>query len=137
MMFERALGALAFVMMVSGCGSSGSSDDTAVDAGPPQIAYERFTSVTWSLATAGGRAQLSISDTPGTAACALSTDQHNSLGAAGVQIILQLPSTVTEICPQGKYQLEKCPADLGTAAFVPAGCAFYRKFDAQGNIVGI
>src|SRR5882762_11241451 len=86
MMFERALGALAFVMMVSGCGSSGSSDDTAVDAGPPQIAYERFTSVTWSLATAGGRAQLSISDTPGTAACALSTDQHNSLGAAGVLV---------------------------------------------------
>jgi hypothetical protein len=101
------------------------------------IAYEPFASNTWSLSMTGGAAQLSITDGGGPAACALSTDYRQSLGAAGVQIILQLPGTVTGTCPVGEFPMKtQCATALGSGAYVPAGCAYYRKFDAQGAPIG-
>lgn len=106
--------------------------------GEPIVVFQPFTSTTWSLAMAGGAAQLSITDGAGAAACALPVDHQNSLGAAGVQIILQLPGTVTGTCPAGTYTLlQRCAATLGAAPYVPAGCAFYRQWDARGQSIGI
>jgi hypothetical protein len=136
MIVERALWGLALVATTTGC-STAQGDDVPPPDATLMVAFERFTSDTWSLTTVGGSTQISISDTGGAAACALSTDQHNGLGAAGVEIILHLPTTSTETCPQGSYDLSKCPASLGADAFVPAGCAFYRKFDASGTSLGI
>jgi hypothetical protein len=141
MFVERWLCALVSLTVAGGaaggCSSSTSEDDAPPPDGTPAISYVPFTSMTWSLATMSGTSQLSISDQPGAAACALGSDQHHSLGAAGVQIILHLPDPTTETCPQGNYTLMKCAAQLGTDAYVPAGCAFYRQFDAQGNVLGI
>jgi hypothetical protein len=63
--------------------------------------------------------------------------RRHGLGVAGVQIIMRLPGTVTETCPQGKYTITKCAASMGSEAFVPEGCAFYRRWDAQGMSLGI
>jgi len=88
------------------------------------------------LATANGTSQIAISDVTGSKACALSTDQHNGLGAAGGEILIHLPDPSDDTCPAGNYTLLKCPNKIGTAAFVPAGCGFYRKFDATGAAIG-
>jgi hypothetical protein len=134
---ERTLLVLLLIAGASGCPASpGGGTDPGVDA-TPMVAYEPFVSKTWSLSMTGGTAQLSITDGGGAAACALSTDHRQSLGAAGVQIILQLPGTVTGTCPVGEYPLStQCATALGSGAYVPAGCAYYRKFDAQGTLIG-
>lgn len=99
--------------------------------------FQPFTSTTWSLAMMGGAAQLSITDGSGAVACTLSVDQQHTLGAAGVQIIVQLAGTVTDPCPVGQYPVTPRCASPGSAAYVPAGCAFYRQWDARGNTIGI
>jgi hypothetical protein len=134
---ERTLLVLVLIAGASGCpASSGGGTDPGVDA-TPMITYEPFVSKTWSLSMTGGAAQLSITDGGGAAACALSTDYRQSLGAAGVQIILQLPGTVTGTCPVGEFPMNtQCATALGSGAYVPAGCAYYRKFDAQGTPIG-
>lgn len=125
------------LLAAAGCGSSSSSPPVDA-AGEPIIAYEDVASATWSLSITGGMAQLSITDGAGADACALAADQHHALRSAR-QIVLQLPGTVTGPCPPGPdYTLTpNCPATLGAAAYVPAGCAFFRKWDAQGNSLGI
>ena len=135
----RTLGVVVVFVAAAGCDSSMSSGaDAAGPDGEPVIMFQPFTSTTWSLAVMGGAAQISITDGSGAAACALSTDQHNGLGAAGVQLIMQLPGTATDPCPSGHYDVTpRCPATLGSAAYAPAGCAFYRQWDAQGKEVGI
>ena len=134
---ERTLLVLVLIAGASGCpASSGGGTDPGVDA-TPMITYEPFVSKTWSLSMTGSAAQLSITDGGGAAACALSTDHRQSLGAAGVQVILQLSGTVTGTCPVGEYPMNsQCPTALGSGAYVPAGCAYYRKFDAQGTPIG-
>jgi hypothetical protein len=135
---DRTLRVLVLVAVAAGCKASSSETDGAVPDGEPIIMFQPFTSTTWSLAVNSGAAQLSITDGSGPAACALSADHQHSLGAAGVQLILQLPGTVTGPCPSGHYDVTpRCPASLGNAAYVPAGCAFYRQWDAQGKEVGI
>jgi hypothetical protein len=144
MIAERTLLVLFLIAAAGGCPApAGSGNDGGVDAldggadATPMITYDPFTSKTWSLSTTGGAAQLSITDGGGPAACALSTDHAHSLGVAGVQIILQLPGTVTGTCPVGDFSLNMhCASALGSGAYVPAGCAYYRKFDAQGTPIG-
>lgn len=135
---DRTLRVLVLVVAAAGCKASSSETDGGVPDGEPIVMFQPFTSTTWSLAMAGGAAQLSITDGSGAAACALSVDQHHTLGAAGVQIILQLPDMVTAPCPTNHYTImQHCSASLGSAAYVPAGCAFYRQWDAQGKTIGI
>lgn len=115
---------------------AGDGPGSTPDAGPV-IMYERFVSMTWSLSMTGTTAQLSISDTAGAAACALSQDQKRSLPTGGSQIILQLPGPVTGTCPVKTYTINThCAATLGTGAYVTEGCAFYRQWDAQGKLLG-
>ncbi|HEX2692002.1 MAG TPA: hypothetical protein VHN14_35580 [Kofleriaceae bacterium] len=129
------LGVLVVLVAAEGCMPSGAAAMDATDA-VPTIMFQPFTSMTWSLSMTGGAAQLSITDGGGTAACALSEDQRRSLGTAGVQIIAHLSGTVTDTCPSGHFPLSKCATALGTDPYAPAGCAFYRQWNAQGTPVG-
>jgi hypothetical protein len=112
-----------------------SGADAVPDA--PTVMFQPFTSTTWSLAMMNGAAQLSITDGSGPAACALSVDQQHTLGAAGVQIIVQLAGTATDTCPVGQYPVTPHCDSPSSAAYVTAGCAFYRRWDASGHLVGI
>ncbi|HET7502774.1 MAG TPA: hypothetical protein VFK02_17250 [Kofleriaceae bacterium] len=134
---------VSVLIAAAGCSSStgGGGTDPGVDA-IPSISYERFSSHTWSVSQVGGAMQLSISDltydATHPAPCAASEDASRDLGATGVQIILQIPGTVSGTCPVNNYTLSThCSPQLGSGAYVPAGCAYYRKFDAQGTIVGM
>lgn len=138
MIAERTLRVLVLLVAAGGC-----TPQSAFDPGPdaaPIIMYDPLTSHTWSLSIMGSAAQLSITDGSGPAACALSADQRRGLGAAGGQIILRLPVMATDMCPAlvSGYELRSnCPATLGSEAYVPEGCAFYRRWDAQGAPLGI
>ena len=138
MIVARSFVVLVALALAGGCSSSGEGPtaDAAPD-GPPIIMAERFTSATWSLSIVDGAAQLSITDGTGAAACALSGDHHRGLGAAGMQILVSLPGTVTGPCPVGGYSLIKCAANLGDGVFVPAGCGFFRRWSADGTSLGI
>ncbi len=126
----------SFVLATSlGCWSS--EDMDAPDA-PPALAFQPFTSTTWSLQVTGTAAQLSITDGAGAAACALAQDHQNGLGVAGSQLIVHLPNVGSGACPAGNYTLRSnCASSPGTAAFVTEGCAYYRRWDAQGISLGI
>lgn len=129
-------------MCAVGCTTTKNGDDT-VDA-TPAVQFTGMTSTEWTLANVNGQWQIAISDADQThdaQACALSTDQHNGLGTAGGEIIVALPkaddgSVPATPCPADNYTLQKCANSLGTGAFVPAGCGFYRQFDANGAVVG-
>jgi hypothetical protein len=139
MIVERTLRVLVLLVAAAGCTPQDGGTDPDANM-TPIIMYDPLTANTWSLSMMGGGAQLSITDATSAAACALAVDQHNGLGAAGGQIILRLPGTVTETCPAltGGYTLRtNCPATLGSEAYVPEGCAFYRRWDAQGVPLGI
>jgi hypothetical protein len=136
MIVERTLRVLVLLVAAAGC----TPQDGGTDSGSPDkiIVYDPLTANTWSLSMMGGGAQLSITDATSAAACALAVDQHNGLGAAGGQIILRLPGTVTDTCPVGNYTIRSnCDPTLGSEAYVTAGCAFYRRWDAQGTLLGI
>lgn len=126
---------LVLVAMLAGCPNN--DIEPMPDALPP-ITYESFTDVTWSFSLVGGHHQLSITDGMGTAACGLSQNHTNSLGAAGHQLIMHVTADTGVACPAGSYPLRtNCSAALGTEAHVPIGCAYYRRFDAQGALLGI
>jgi len=136
MIAERMLRVLVLLVAAGGCGEP-SPDDPSPDA-TPDIMFEPFTSTTWSLSMTAGAAQLSITNGAGPAACALSEDHHRTLGAAGAQIILRLPDAVTDTCPTGNFTLvPRCATALGSELYVTSGCAFYRRWDAQGASLGI
>lgn len=137
MIAERTLRVLVLLVAAEGCTPSGSSASDATSDADPIIMFQPFTSKTWSLSMVGGVAQLSITDGGGAAACALAEDQRRSLGTAGVQIIVHLSGTVIDKCPVDHFPIAKCAAALGSDAYVPAGCAFYRQWDAQGTSLGI
>src|ERR1700755_1955559 len=102
-LLPRVGGALGVVVVIGSCKTNNPPAvpiDAAIDApppidGPPPIAYEGLVPTEWSLANANNRWQIAISDVAGNAACALSADQHNGLGVAGGEIIIQLPDAST------------------------------------------
>jgi len=137
MIGEEALRVFVLLGAAGGCMPSNSSPNPDAKTAPIIMYEPSFTSKTWSLSITGSAAQLSISDVSGPAACALSPDQKQSLPAGGGQIILRLPGVVTGTCPVKTYTINThCAATLGTEAYVPEGCAFYRKWDAQGQLIG-
>jgi len=137
MIAERTLRVLVLLVAAAGCTPQDGGTDPDANV-TPIIMYDPLTSMTWSMSMMGGAAQISITTGTGAAACALAVDQRNGLGAAGGQIILRLPETVTDTCPVGSHTIRSnCAATLGSEAYVAAGCAFYRRWDAQGVPLGI
>lgn len=128
---------ILLVLGAAGCTKTEGGGD-GPDAAPA-LQFEPFVSTTWSLSAAAVRVQLSITDASGTSACDLSSDHANGLTGAGHQLITHVPITAADTCPVGMYPISMsgCPANLGTDGYVPESCAYYRRFDAQGNPLGI
>lgn len=113
------------------------ADAPTADAIPP-TKFVLFLSKTWSLAASGSEHQLVITDRPNADGCALASDQHTKAAGAGVEIVIHLQDAADEKCPNSQsHDVMNCNGvSAGSEAFVTKGCAFYRKFDDAGNVIG-
>jgi hypothetical protein len=120
-------------------GGGGGNSNCAVD-GPTSsnVQYQAFTPKTSSIGDANGVYQLALSDGTGGTACGLSSDQRNSLGQAGHEILANIAyNSGGYPCLPGTYSFTAdCPADPGPQPSVPQQCAYYRPFDATGHSMG-
>ncbi|MEP6864905.1 MAG: hypothetical protein ABJE66_30075 [Deltaproteobacteria bacterium] len=130
----------ALILVVAAC----SSNNNAVDipdagSGSNQLMFTSFTSRTASLTDAdSSEMQIAMTDGMGTIGCSLSSDQHNSLGAAGHEIIMALQPPNGVPCPVGTFAVpSNCPTDTGFLGYVPEKCAYYREWDASGASLGM
>jgi hypothetical protein len=128
----------AFILLV--VAACGSNDDggVVIPDGPSgnQVTFTSFTARTGSLADADqSEMQIAMTDGTGSIACGLSTDQHNSLGTAGHEIIMALQPPNGFPCPVGSFSVpSNCPTDEATwFGAVPEKCAYYREWDASGT----
>ena len=129
---------LAFILLV--VAACGSKDDGVVVPDDPSgnhVTFTPFTARTGSLADAdGSEMQIAMTDGTGAIACGLPTDQHNSLGTAGHEIIMALQPPNGFPCPTGSFSVpSNCPTDdIGSwLGAVPEKCAYYREWDASGT----
>lgn len=138
--------------MASGCviHESGGMDDgfgggigvdapTGGDTPGGSFAYEAFTARTQSLGDGNyGYFLLSLTDTTGSIACSLSKDFRAGLGNAGHQILANLGYIAGYPCPTGTHSMHgaSCPIDLDRQFSIGEGCAYYRRFDNTGRVVG-
>lgn len=99
--------------------------------------YEPFDATTWGFAAVGDRQQLSVTNGTGATACSASQDQRTSTGPDTHQMILNITMVTGAACPQGSYDMRTdCPVSPGPEAYVTAGCAYYRRWNAQGQLLG-
>lgn len=129
----------AFILLVvAACGSNDDGGVVIPDGpGHQNVTFTPFTARTGSLADAdGSQMQIAMTDGTGSIACGLSTDQHNSLGTAGHEIIMALQPPNGFPCPVGSFSVpSNCEADdIGSwLGAVPEKCAYYREWDASGT----
>ena len=127
------------VLLLVVLAACGSKDDgvTLPDApgGGNSVTFTSFAAKTASLADADStEMQIAMTDGTGAIACSLSTDQHNSLGVAGHEIIMALQPPNGFPCPTGTFAVpSNCPTDTGFMGNVPEKCAYYREWDATGT----
>jgi hypothetical protein len=126
----------AFILLVvAACGSNDDGGVVIPDGpGHQNVTFTPFTARTGTMADAdGSQMQIAMTDGTGAIACSLSTDQHNSLGAAGHEIIMALQPPNGFPCPVGTFAVpSNCPTDTGFMGNVPEKCAYYREWDATG-----
>ncbi|MEJ7599973.1 MAG: hypothetical protein WKG01_18850 [Kofleriaceae bacterium] len=129
---------LGLLVMLTGCPPNSGGDDEPTPDAAPVVMYETFEATTWSLAVVDGRYQLSVTDGIGAPACALAQDQANGYGAAAHSMILNITAAIPNVaCPTGSYDMRTdCPANAGPEAYVTADCAYYRRWNAQGQLLG-
>lgn len=127
--------------VVTACGGSGGDEDpggTDAPAGGTIIPYQPFTARTRSV-TKNSYHQISTTDLIGPIACGLPEDQSAGLGTSGSQIILTISDDNFQNCPVGTYPIRSgctLPEQGAFQNFVPAGCAYFRKYDQQGKLLG-
>jgi len=128
---------LALLVAALACGCTNTEEPAGgADASVP-IAYEIFPATTWSVSHQRNTTQLSISDLTTGAACSASTNHDVQLAAPGSQVILNIDTGTAGPCAAGTFDVRTdCPASLGSDAFVPKGCAYYRRWDANGKLEG-
>jgi hypothetical protein len=122
----------------SGGRSAGGDDVASPDAGGKTIPYQPFTTHTRSLNKQDGY-QISTTDLIGPIACGLATDQSAGLGTSGSQVILAFTDLDFQNCPVGTYAIRsgcEIPTMGGFTMFVPDACAYFRKYDQQGKLLG-
>ena len=127
------------LVLLTGCPPSdnGGDDEPTPDAAPV-VMFETFEATTWSLAVVDGYYQLSVTDGTGAPACALAQDQANGYPAAGHQMILNIGPAIPNVaCPTESYDMRtSCPVNAGPEAYVTELCAYYRRWNAQGQLLG-
>lgn len=130
---------LGVAVVASACGG-GSGSDVVADApgGGQTIPYQGFTARTRSI-NKQQKYQISTTDLIGPIACGLSTDQSAGLGTSGSQIILAFSDANFQSCPVGTYAIRngcEIPSAGSFNMFVPDACAYFRKYDQQGKLLG-
>ena len=123
------------LVLVAACGSKDDGGVIIPDApSGNQVTFTSFTARTGSLADADStEMQIAMTDGTGAIACGLSTDQHNSLGTAGHEIIMALQPPNGFPCPVGTFAVpSNCPEPSSFSGAVPEKCAYYREWDATG-----
>jgi hypothetical protein len=126
------------LVVVAACGSNDDSHVTIPDgpSGNHNVTFSPFTARTGTMADADmSQMQIAMTDGTGSIACGLSTDQHNSLGAAGHEIVMALQPPNGYPCPVGSFSVpSNCPTDENFwQGAVPEKCAYYREWDASGT----
>lgn len=140
---KHTLFLFALLSSVPAC-DSGDGDGVApggtVDApGSTPIDYQPFTARTRSLGHADSSwFQLSTTDTVGPIACGAAQDHRAALGTSGHQIIANLGFIAGTPCPTGTHAMRSgCETTLDPfSAAVDESCAYYRRFNAQGQALG-
>jgi hypothetical protein len=131
---------LGMLVVTAACGGSGGDDVVTADApgGGQIIPYQPFTARTRSVLKQNAY-QLSTTDLIGPIACGLSTDQSAGLGTSGSQVILAFSDFDFQTCPVGTYAIRsgcEIPSADSFMTFVPDACAYFRKYDQQGKLLG-
>jgi hypothetical protein len=110
----------------------------APGGGGQVIPYQPFTARTRSVSMHSEH-QISTTDLIGPIACGLPEDQSAGLGTSGSQIILSIRDSNFRNCPVGTYPIRSGCTIPTMGAFqnqVPEGCAYFRKYDQQGRLLG-
>lgn len=120
-------------------GGGGTSDGTEPDARlGAEIAYQPFVAKTRSVYK-DTRFQLATTDLIGPIACGLATDAAAGTGTIGSEIILNFLDPNFQNCPVGTYAMRSDCKNIINGADnreVPEGCAYFRKYDQQGRLIG-
>ena len=129
------------VLLVGLLTACAAQDDggSVIDASvPPSFEYQPFPARTRSLGHADSYFQLSTTDTIGPIACGVANDYRAALGTSGHQILANLGFISGVPCPTGTHTIRS-----GCSTTLPAfgnnlseGCAYYRRFGAQGQVLG-
>ena len=110
----------------------------APGGGGTVIPYQPFTARTRSV-TKDSNHQISTTDLIGPIACGLPENQSAGLGTSGSQIILNIRDDNFQNCPVGTYPIRsgcEIPQMGQFQTQVPEGCAYFRKYDQQGKLLG-
>jgi len=129
---------LCLLAASTGCGGGAGDGGQPPDAAAPVLGYQTFTTRTRSMSK-DQDFQISTTDVMGPIACALPADQSAGIGTSGSQIILAFHDPNFQNCPVGTYAIRSgCqqPATGGFSMQVPDGCAYYRRYDQQGHLLG-
>ncbi len=132
---------LGLVVFAAACGGSGGDDmpQTAdAPAGGGTIPYSTFATKTRSI-NKQSNYQISTTDLIGPIACGLATNSSAGTGTTGNQIILAFSDLNFQNCPVGTYAIRsgcEIPSSNGFDMVVPDGCAYFRKYDQQGKLLG-
>lgn len=125
--------------LLTACAAQDDGGGSNVDAPiTPSFEYQPFTARTRSLGHADRFFQLSTTDTIGPIACGVAQDHHAALGTSGHQILASLGFTSGVPCPTGTHTIRSgCSPVLPMfGKNIPEGCAYYRRFSAQGQALG-
>ncbi len=132
---------LSILLVLGACGGDG---DGVEGVGLPDapvssnLQYQPFTVRTRSLGTNSSPRLFTLTDTTGAIACGTANDWQAGLGTMGSEILIGLDSFLDGgVCPTGTHSIHSnctVPSDFNGAR---ANCAYYRRYNQQGQELGI
>lgn len=103
-------------------------------------AYEKFTPLTASYLSRGAafsEMRISLIDKKGTIACGLANGPFNVPGTASHQIYINVQYQDRKVCPTATLSISGSGCGEEPKGLGDGNCAWYRKWDAQGKLVGL
>jgi hypothetical protein len=129
---------LSIVLVLGACGGGddGGPAGTPDAPGNPSIQFQPFTVRTRSLGANSSPRLFTLTDTTGAIACGTANDWEAGLGTQGSEIVIALDSFIGGVCPTGTHSMHSnctIPQFGG-----PGGnCAYYRRYNQQGQEIGV
>ncbi len=135
-MWPRTLSIL-LIFGACGGGDGGGDDGSGVDApGASSIQYQPFTVRTRSLGTNTSPRLFTLTDTTGAIACGTANDWQAGLGTQGSEIVLALDSSIGGVCPTGTHSMHS-NCTVPRFGGPQPNCAYYRRYNQQGQEIGV